>query len=91
MLYSIVLLQGFGMQCALKNSSICLVLCTALLQGDVYVKRRSGQGVAVYETRCAELGLTPCSQVRGCMSCLGQLQGLQPGSCSCNPCVCIAA
>jgi hypothetical protein len=43
---------------------ICL-LAAVLLQGDVYVKRRSGQGVAVYATRCAELGITPCSQVGG--------------------------
>jgi hypothetical protein len=40
-----------------------MVLAAMLMQGDVYVKRRSGQGVAVYETRCAELGITPCSQV----------------------------
>jgi hypothetical protein len=29
----------------------------------VYIKRRSGQGAAVYEARCAELGLVPCTQV----------------------------
>jgi hypothetical protein len=60
------------------------ILAAVRLQGDVYVKRRSGQGVAVYETRCAELGITPCSQVGGgsyryllynithCLSALGQ-------------------
>lgn len=32
-------------------------------QGDVYVKRRGGQGAASYEARCVELGITVCTQV----------------------------
>eukprot|EP00878_Enallax_costatus_P018517 GHUV01019493.1.p1 GENE.GHUV01019493.1~~GHUV01019493.1.p1 ORF type:complete len:602 (+),score=224.84 GHUV01019493.1:1356-3161(+) len=31
--------------------------------GDVYIKRRSGQGIAVYEARCADLGIIPVNQV----------------------------
>jgi hypothetical protein len=48
------------------------------VQGDVYIKRRSGQGAAVYETRCAELGVTPCTQV------LQQLESTQANMAHCN-------
>jgi len=48
------------------------------LQGDVYIKRRSGQGCAVYEARCAELGTTPCTQV------LQQLENSHANMAHCN-------
>lgn len=34
-----------------------------IYMGDVYIKRRGGQGTAVYEAKCTEFGVTPCSQV----------------------------
>jgi hypothetical protein len=48
------------------------------VQGDVYIKRRSGQGAAVYEARCAELGLIPCTQV------LQQLESSKANMAHCN-------
>lgn len=47
-------------------------------QGDVYIKRRSGQGAAVYEARCAELGFIPCTQV------LQQLESSRANMAHCN-------
>lgn len=44
-------------------SNVAVRLFVRCAQGDVYIKRRAGQGAAVYEARCAELGLTPCTQV----------------------------
>ena len=44
----------------------------------MYIKRRSGQGAAVYEARCAELGITPCTQV------LQQLEATSANMAHCN-------
>ena len=34
-----------------------------ICMGDMYIKRRAGNGAAVYEARCRDLGVTPCNQV----------------------------
>eukprot|EP00879_Flechtneria_rotunda_P029481 GHRR01031889.1.p1 GENE.GHRR01031889.1~~GHRR01031889.1.p1 ORF type:complete len:187 (+),score=109.20 GHRR01031889.1:76-561(+) len=34
-----------------------------ILQGSLYIKRHGGEGAAVYEAHCAELGITPINQV----------------------------
>eukprot|EP00775_Hariotina_reticulata_P006370 gene6370-6602_t len=34
-----------------------------IVQGDIYIKKSSGQGAAEYEARCADVGITPCKQV----------------------------
>jgi hypothetical protein len=45
-----------------------------IFMGDLYIKRRAGNGGAVYEARCRDLGVTPCNQVGdGCGQQLRQI------------------